>query len=126
MKMTKEKHLELVSAWWDKRLEVDAAGDSEWRIAQYPPEEDSSPAFYRIRPQPKLRPWRPEEVPVGALIRSKLNPELRCVIVASGNEVLTVVGRDIQHFTFQQALDGAECSLDCGSVWKPCGVEESQ
>lgn len=126
MKMTREKHLELVSAWWDKRLEVDGKGDGEWRIAQFPPGEDSNPVFYRIRPQPKLRPWKPEEVPLGAQIRSSANRDLRCLIVASGNEVFTTVANKIQHFTFESAFQGGEHSTDGGKTWKPCGVEEVQ
>src|SRR5271157_4351377 len=33
---------------------------------------------YRIKPTPKLRPWKPEEVPVGALM--KLNSWTRLIL----------------------------------------------
>ena len=35
----------------------------------------------RIKPEPKLRPWKPEEVPVGAVVRLKNDPKVRSLIV---------------------------------------------
>lgn len=124
MKMTKELHLKLVEAWWDGELEFLYA-EGGWRPANRCPHNESDTARYRIRPKPRLRPWKPEEVPVGAELRSVANRELRCLIVASGKEVLTVVGNTIQHFTFERAFEGGEHSTDGGKTWKPCGVEEA-
>lgn len=32
---------------------------------------DRPPEFYRIKPEPRLRPWKPEEVPLDAWFRDK-------------------------------------------------------
>lgn len=79
---------------------------------------------YRIKPELILRPWKPEEVPVGCLLRYKNYPEtvFLCLgynsskisepIFDSGNECLT----------FEQALKNREHSIDKGKTWLPCGV----
>jgi hypothetical protein len=96
--------------------------------------------LYRIKPSPKLRAWKPEEVPVGAKFRCR-------------NRELTIVGAGVAgHKTFRaDALflsyendnwypgnyfyladcltseSKPEYSLDGGKTWLPCGVmEDSQ
>ena len=81
------------------------------------------PSEYRIKPEPKLRAWRPDDVPVGALWRPKGDNSNRSVIasinsgdVFIGDNWASIVG------LFD---DGDEHSTDGGKTWKPCGVEES-
>lgn len=78
--------------------------------------------------EPKLRPWKPEEVPVGALIR---RPSSLCDV--GEHAAMLIVERDKhrvyaanckQGSTFAQCLDDHEHSLDHGKTWLPCGVEE--
>ena len=85
---------------------------------------DLKPDQYRIKPEPKLRPWRPEEVPVGALYRGKQwSKDERGLIVHSTGNVFNVGGIS-EDFTTQYAAKNGECSLDRGATWHPCGVME--
>jgi hypothetical protein len=84
------------------------------------------PQNLRIKPESKLRPWKPEEVPVGALLRFKgcknlptliLNISTKGNISWINNEV--IVSRSCEYLHLE-----AEHSLDHGVTWKPCGVME--
>lgn len=78
-----------------------------------------------------LRPWTPFEVPLGALVRSKL-PH-----AAEGGCWTTIIGKshDGDVLTFEHEPEDAltscvklfknsEHSVDNGKTWLPCGVEE--
>ncbi len=87
-------------------------------------------AFDLVEPwtEPKLRPWKAEEVPVGAILRNVgARDPYKWMIVAvcsdgittcGGNEVLT---RDAKFF-----LGKCEHSIDGGRTWLPCGVLEEE
>lgn len=82
----------------------------------------------RIKPEAKLRPWKPEEVPVGALTRG----------IGKVGFAIMIVGHTpygiVFHFhneekseavmPFTEAMEKLEHSTDGGKTWKPCGVEE--
>jgi hypothetical protein len=68
---------------------------------------------YRIKPTAKLRPWTADEVPLGALMRSKHNHQDRMLI----HWVNAQVNRELW-------LDKNEHSTDGGKTWLPCGVVE--
>ena len=70
---------------------------------------------YRVKPMPKLRPWTADEVPLGAWMRFKRNPQDRVLI----GWVSVQADRDLW-------LDEREYSIDGGKTWLPCGVEESK
>lgn len=80
---------------------------------------------YRIKPEPTLRAWRPEEVPVGALIRGECKTNLYWkehlitgrfgAWVYFANEERTTEYLLNQDYTY---------SLDHGKTWLPCGVME--
>ncbi len=88
------------------------------------------PECYRIKPEPKLRPWKPEEVPVGAVVASCPSRSNRYVITAvwkgevhlngsphacddeKSPNINTIVG-PVYHYT-----------TDFGKTWLPCGVVE--
>lgn len=79
---------------------------------------------YRIKPQHTLRPWKPEEVPVGCLIRSKTpdSPHNKYVIISlNGNHVSFGIGGWKYMYSL---LKDHEHSLDHGKTWLPCGVVE--
>ena len=81
---------------------------------------------YRVAAEPKLRPWRMEEVPVGALIRDK-SKTYKSVIVEC-NEYYIFTGND-RSWEFGKPVSDAdlmqqECSRDGGATWQPCGVLE--
>ena len=68
---------------------------------------------YRIKPTPVLRPWTADEVPLGAWMRSKRNPQDRMLIhwVNSQSDRELWLGKN-------------EHSTDGGKTWLPCGVVE--
>jgi len=80
---------------------------------------------FRIKPEPKYRPWKPEEVPVGAPVRHKNKSSSTWLIECagmSGDIFISVIGS----ITNQDQLNRFEHSLDHGLTWKPCGVLEEQ
>ncbi len=87
-------------------------------------------ADYRIKPQPTLRPWKPEEVPIGALIRGSCYG-VRVILgygrTATGvhDYVLYVGGEsNVTGDGLQVCFECREHSLDLGVTWLPCGVME--
>ena len=71
---------------------------------------------YRIKPTLKLRPWTPDEVPLGTWMRKRLLPTDLWLITYTANEVVR-----------SDWLEDCEHSTDCGKTWNPCGVlEESE
>lgn len=92
----------------------------------------SSGRIYRIKPQPKLRPWKPEEVPVGAILKGN---GFKCIISwaeinklgypCMGGSDGTPQGRQ---WTLDYACTDADLlhSTDGGKTWLPCGVMEGE
>ena len=76
---------------------------------------DWSTFDYRVKPEPKLRPWTADEVPLGAWMRFKRNPQDRVLIAW----VSVQADRDLW-------LDEREHTIDGGKTWLPCGVEEAK
>ena len=68
---------------------------------------------FRIKPTTKLRPWTADEVPLGAWMRSKRNPQDRMLIHWVNSEC-----------DREMWLDKNEHSTDGGKTWLPCGVME--
>lgn len=125
--MDKALHLKLVEAWWDGELEFDC--DGKWIKPHYAPDEASNPAHYRIRTKPTLRPWKPEEVPVGALYRRK-SQAWTAVLLPYYEGIVWMIklesGGKVEGDYPSTCLEAGEHSTDGGKTWKPCGVEESQ
>ena len=68
---------------------------------------------YRIKPTATLRPWTPDEVPLGAWVLEKANRERRWLIT------------DVHDQEFRSdLLKLYEHSTDGGKNWLPCGVVE--
>ena len=113
--MTREQTLEairIMQAFVDgKEVEFkwmskdwDSTDKPEWNWEHYD---------YRIKPTATLRPWTADEVPLGAWMRSKHNPQDRMLIywVNSQSDRELWLGKN-------------EHSTDGGVTWKPCGVVE--
>jgi hypothetical protein len=123
MKLSQAKeYLPIIQAAAEGKT-VQSFDEGIWR--DWPLEEDCwfmSPAsLYRVKPEPRLRPWKPEEVPVGALLR----------LTAKTCDRFLIVGFDLGRIKYGQwhdlpdeMLRHYEHSLDGGNTWKPCGVEE--
>lgn len=84
---------------------------------------DGEPCFdadiknYRIAQEPTYRPWKPEEVPVGAVVRHKDNSIVRHVIVACTNDIVWT--GPSARYSLPNML--ANWTMADGS---PCGVKE--
>lgn len=106
------QHFSLLHVWQDGGMSFDFS---------------DCPDRYRIKPSPTLRPWRPEEVPIGACFRYKTAfAFVRHMIVSIGDSYLIYVenGGDTIEIKFQECLELCEYSTDNGKTWLPCGVVE--
>lgn len=133
-KMTKELHLKLVEAFWDGKLEYNSgsSGDRKWYQAEEPPGIGEMPSYYRIRPEPKLRPWQPEEVPVGCLLKDdsiEYGSNSVSVLLCRRGAWIHYINHENAKFEsclLGEALRRFTHSTDHGKTWLPCGVEEAQ
>lgn len=73
----------------------------------------NSPDNYHIVSIPTLRPWRPEEVPVGAVVR-RIGATFKWVLGATDQYSDMLVKTDLE-WKWPHEPDTA---------WRPCGVEE--
>jgi hypothetical protein len=76
---------------------------------------------YRIKPEPKLRPWKPEEVPVGGVIRRKSDGSRMLIINVFQSGVH--VGDSIAPVGFDSLLKNFERFAGFGEC-QPCGIQE--
>lgn len=126
-KMTKGLHLKLVEAFWDGRLEYNDYG--LWRAAKCSPTNERDSTLYRIKPEPKLRPWKPEEVPLGAWYMHEIGGMPWFVdriypagVKFAGNDVLYPFEQLAEQFHHAMPSE----MLGSKNPWKPCGVSEEQ
>jgi hypothetical protein len=97
--------------------------EHEWRDTETP--QWSEFTEYRIKPEPKLRPWKREEVPLDAWFRNKKHSVWFKLISISHNDVGFISINDgFSSATFEHLLETAEHSIDGGKTWLPCGVME--
>lgn len=83
---------------------------------------------FRLAPEPpakKFRPWTPEEVPVGAIVRTaRTGQPFRWMIVAVCYDgIATCGGKTCVTQSHELIMGTCEHSLDNGKTWLPCGVE---
>jgi hypothetical protein len=78
---------------------------------------------FRIKPEPKLRDWAIEEVPVGAVVNFDNH---RCLILGVTSDcrvsMMDADGELIRSYNVN-ILRGKNYTLD-GKTWQPCGVLE--
>jgi len=129
MKLSQAKEcLHLVQAAAEgKTIQVSCENGARWK--DLPLDFDIGdvvyPQYYRIKPLPTLRPWKPEEVPVGALLRSltKSYEWVTIILGYNATEFCHPTFNDVPECsTFAEGLAKYEHSLDHGLTWKPCGV----
>jgi len=103
--------IKVMQAYVDgKEVEVLFAG--KWQTTNIP-SWSWSETTYRIKPTATLRPWTSDEVPLGAWMRFKRNPQDRVLL----GWVSVQADRDLW-------LDEREHSIDGGKTWSACGVVE--
>lgn len=136
--MTKSQAKELwpiIKAWSEGgQLQYRTDDNLMWNDIDYS-SFSSGPVYYRIKPTP--RPWKPEEVPIGALIRTLHRPDEARVIIGvkvTGPSPEVILNHPlstrscylIDLFTYHEGHNGDrnEHSLDHGKTWLPCGTLE--
>ncbi len=109
------------------------SGDFTWK--DLPPGSTASfdnTITYRIKPEQTWRPWKPHEVPVGALIRRKRRDvseqEIGVLIIGALTDGFRTGTSLIESFV--GALQACEWKWpdtdpQIATLWKPCGVLES-
>lgn len=78
--------------------------------------------------EPKLRPWKPEEVPVGAVFKHNNQGATHCWMIVGYNAACFFISNGAKPVIgFAEAIgDGCLHSLDGGETWLPCGVMEGE
>ena len=113
--MTREQTIEAIrvmQAYVDgKEVEYEHP-DGIWMLTRTPCWNWNS-GEYRIKPTATLRPWTADEVPLGAWLRSKHNPQDRMLIYWVNSQA----DRELW-------LGKNEHSTDGGKTWLACGVVE--
>jgi hypothetical protein len=135
MKTTKEK-IEVMQAFVDgKTVEVSRRSirkGLEW--FELPQNEEPfwhwQDSDYRIKAGPKLRPWKLEEIPVGALMKLKSDNDNLVYLITGkapyGSKSTLWLGQPCEEdgMSVNLAFNNWLHSLDHGKTWHPCGVIE--
>jgi hypothetical protein len=116
-------YLPLVQALTDGK-EIEYRSVDGWTPVRHPSFNESADR-YRIKPEPKWRPWRESEIPVGATFRTELGNEF-LILARVGNEVCMASSTLVEIRPYGIKIFTQDCSYftDFGTTWKPCGVEE--
>jgi hypothetical protein len=71
--------------------------------------------------EPRLRPWKMEEVPLGAWVRYKVGANWQGLLTDCFSDCITV---SHSAWAYPLAFEKLEHSTDGGKTWHPCGVVE--
>ena len=123
--MTREQTIEairIMQAWvGGKEVECADVENPRWGPTIMPA-WNWSDYIYRIKSTAKLRPWIADEVPLGAWLRYKGNPQSIRLLIVSNTEC-GLVGYQT-NWPYKTLLQEMEHSTDGGKTWLPCGVME--
>lgn len=127
--MTKQELKPVILAWLnDKEIQFQVVGEFNWiDYGLSSPNFFNSSLNWRIKPEKKLRPWKPEEVPVGAMFRPKSSGRSWVMQIAGINWAYSDGAKIYFNggsTTPQRIFEMDEHSTDGGKTWHPCGVEE--
>lgn len=118
----------LIKAWAEGRvLQTASKGESDWMDVKRGEEVSFDCSVdYRIKPTPKLRPWRTEEVPVGCLLRCSTWPKGNAIVLIEliNDSIYLPNFGSLMRKELHELLTTYEYSLDHGKTWLPCGVME--
>ena len=118
--MTHDEMIAVIAAHRDgKKIEFASFGSKIWDECN--PRWNFLTYNYRVKPELRLRPWKPEEVPHGAAFKLKCGGKtiffptvLADALVEFGNHCVPY------GYLMAEYLH----STDGGKTWLPCGVEE--
>ncbi len=86
--------------------------------------EDANPALYRIKPEPKLVPLGPEDVPPGSVVRYPKNGAPWVAVDYPGGDFIAIATKINIQFT-DALRDGWEIKRP-GEEWQPCSKPEQE
>ena len=117
-----------------KNLQIRTVSHNATWWSDWTPDWTLSADHYRVKPEARLRPWKANEVPVGAQWRNNarfreefnLNTNSRHLItgVTQCGNICTTGGEIRSQDTPEYFLKSNEYSTDNGATWAPCGVVE--
>jgi hypothetical protein len=94
-------------------------------------EMESSPSEYRIKPEPKLRPWKPEEAPRAIIVKPKgdigtANTKAACLCLPSMSSfvLINADNHDCHKFMNLDDLARGYVRIHEDGTESPCGVME--
>ena len=83
-----------------------------------------------VPPEPKYRPWKPNEIPFGALLKWKIEKRMTTfgeiefdfamIIGFNGTHIIT--GIPNCNYTLQACVEYFDVSTDGGKTWSPAGI----
>jgi hypothetical protein len=85
--------------------------------------------IYRIKPEPKFRPWTFDEVPVGAIVRLKDDKNFKSMIISVSILDNTCVALISEHGHFNskrlsESFEYQENNTTGKFNWLPCGIQK--
>jgi len=95
----------------------------DWTLPHRPGFYDTR-LMWRVKPEPKLRPWTAEEVPVGAIYRNICQKQIGWATIAEINDTGFWFTNNREHHKFDVLMLLYAHSTDGGKTWNPCGVVE--
>ena len=104
-----------------KTIQIDVSGSNSWSDVNNT-DFAFSPNYYRIKPEPKLRPWTPEEVPVGIYITAGSIIYSVVAYNTINNGIRIIEDSRIRELSVLQLFNDWKYSSDNGKTWHPCGV----
>lgn len=121
------KAYELAMRSDNKSIQVWVDARAVWRhMEEHEPFNPRS--IYRVRPTPKLRPWKAEEVPLDAWFCRKDNPDAWFRIssrwAAKNSTHVYLRFEDSMNVPLGIVMDQYLHSTDKGATWSPCGIME--
>lgn len=113
----------MIAAGEGRLIECKMKKDKNWYDLGNPNrgQWDFSLFEYRVKPQKKMRPWTPDEVPVGAVVRYKGKSSSVRLLIVSNTPSHWLAHGGI--WGYEDLLKSTEHSTDGGKTWHPCGVE---
>lgn len=118
----------IIAAWGNgKTIQSKATLGSGWNDVEGSLCFNMPSSYYRIKPEPKLRPWRPEEVPIGAMFKLNGSGTIVSLLSLDGNRLWFLEnGVPTWNLLEDGVFYSMAHSIDSGKTWLPCGVEETQ
>ena len=80
----------------------------------------------RIKPEPQLVPWTELDVPIGGIIRSKENHDLRGMIVGVSMGMLRIAVIPDEPLARTTSLHEWKWPHEPDSAWKACGITKNE